>query len=101
VIRITYTRTESPYSQDNAMQYASLAKGIRTMQVWQHLDKSDHLRRRAEGMIDAARKNDKKVSSAAANGYRLSARDARKLEMRDDVQVMPGLLDTGAMDEKK
>lgn len=61
------------------------------MQVWQHLDKSDYLLRRAETLIDAARGC--KSDSASSNGYRPNARDASKLVLQDGIQSTPGLGD--------
>lgn len=68
------------------------------MQVWQHLDKSDHLRRRAEGMIDAARGY--KVASAASYGHRPNTNTAHKLEMREGIQDTPGLVDLSSVGNK-
>lgn len=67
------------------------------MQVWQHLDKTDHLLRRAEGMIDSARGS--KASSAASNGYRPNMQDANKLVLQDGIQGTPGLSDMSFMSE--
>lgn len=61
------------------------------MQVWQHLDKSDHLRRRAEDMIEGARGY--KPTGAFSKSYRPSAQEAHKLELRDGIQNTPGLAD--------
>lgn len=68
------------------------------MQVWQHLNDMDHLRRRAEGIIDAAR--GAKSVSAASNGHRPNARDAHKLDMKDGLQSTPALSDMSGMNSK-
>ncbi|HEY9163304.1 MAG TPA: hypothetical protein VIN57_01745 [Magnetovibrio sp.] len=68
------------------------------MQVWQHLNDMDHLRRRAEGMIKAARGGT--AASAASNGHRPSAKDAHKLDMKDGLQNTPALSDMSGMSDK-
>lgn len=68
------------------------------MQVWQHLNDMDHLRRRAEGMINASR--GPQSASAAANGHRPSARDAHKLDLKDGLQGTPALSDMSGLDTK-
>ena len=61
------------------------------MQVWQHLDKSDHLRRRAEDMIEDARGH--QATGAFSKRHRPNAQEAHKLELRDGIQNTPGLVD--------
>lgn len=68
------------------------------MQVWQHHDNMDHLRRRAEGMINAAQ--GPKSVSAAASGHRPNVRDAQKLDLKDGLQNTPALGDMSGMDSK-
>ena len=61
------------------------------MRVWQHLQNGDHLRRRAEGLIEAAR-GTKSVSAAS------TAEEAHKLELLDDLQHSPALVDMSGSD---
>ena len=62
------------------------------MQVWQHLDNMDHLRRRAEGMIDAA--NGPLAVSAASNGHmRTTTQDAQKFGIVEGMQSSTVLVD--------
>ena len=68
------------------------------MHVWQHLRDIDHLRRRAEGMIEDARGS--KVGSAASYGHRPSAKDAHKLDLKDGLQETPALVDMSSMSGK-
>lgn len=68
------------------------------MQVWQHLNNMDHLRRRAEGMINASR--GPKSVSAAASGHHPNAHDAHKLDLKDGLQNTPALSDMSGMDTK-
>lgn len=67
------------------------------MQVWQHVGNMDHLRRSAESKIQSARGS--KASSAASSGYYASARDAIKQELKDGLQVTPGLADMSSLRE--
>lgn len=61
------------------------------MTVWQHLLDMDHLRRRAEGLIDASRKA-KPVSASDAsmgrNGDRYASRATKDLDMGTDLADM-------------
>lgn len=68
------------------------------MQVWQHLNDIDHLRRRAEGMINAAQ--GPKATSAASYGYRPNASDMHKLDMKDGLNATPALADLSGMSSK-
>ena len=61
------------------------------MQVWQHINDMDHLRRRAEYMINDA--NGTPASSAASYGYRVNPEDAHRLDMKDGLQGTPSLAD--------
>lgn len=62
------------------------------MQVWQHIDNMDHLRRRAEAKIDAA--HGPLAVSAASNGHlRTSVRDAQRFGITEGLQGAPGLVD--------
>jgi hypothetical protein len=67
------------------------------MKVWQHLDKTDHLRRRAEGLIDSARGC--KTVGASTNAYRPKANDVHKLNMKEAIQDTPGLSDGSESNE--
>lgn len=53
------------------------------MSIWNHLNTADHLRRRAEGLIQTARKKAK--GSAASNGQ-ASMRTMRRQEMMNDLR---------------
>ena len=53
------------------------------MPIWSHVNSGDHLRRRAESLIQASRKNAK--GSAAANGS-VGMRSARRMEMLNDLR---------------
>jgi len=64
------------------------------MQVWQHIDNMDHLRRRAEGMINAARGSQASNASLSPH-YNTSLEDAQKVGIKDTLQANPGLLDFG------
>lgn len=61
------------------------------MHVWQHLNDMDHLRRRAECMIVSA--NGAPSVSAASYGYRPTADDAHRLDLKDGLQNTPALAD--------
>ena len=61
------------------------------MQVWQHLDKSDYLLRRAESMIEAAQ--GATATNTTSDSRRPNARDVHMLELRAGIQEAPGLAD--------
>ena len=67
------------------------------MYVWQHLNDMDHLRRSAEGKINA--NYGPLAVSAAATGHRPNASDAHKLDMKDGLQSTPGLVDMSGLED--